>query len=47
MLEFEDVIKCKTVEELNEFIQKYLDERELERAFQVYTFMMLQNSAII
>jgi hypothetical protein len=29
MLEFEDVKNCKTIEELNEFIQKYLDERDL------------------
>ena len=29
MLRFEDIRKCKTIEELNEFIQKYLDERGL------------------
>lgn len=30
MLEFEDVKNCKTIEELNEFVRKYLNERELD-----------------
>ena len=29
-LRFEDVKDCKTVAELNEFIRKYLDERQLQ-----------------
>jgi len=28
--EFEDVKKCKTMEELNEFIRRYLDKNELK-----------------
>ena len=30
MLKFEYVINCKTTEELNKFIQEYLDQEELE-----------------
>ena len=29
-MEFEDVKKCKTIEELNKFTQKYLDEKGLQ-----------------
>lgn len=30
MAEFEDVKKCKSMEELNDFIQKYLDGHNLK-----------------
>ena len=29
-MEFEEVKNCKTIEELNEFIQKYLEEKQLQ-----------------
>ena len=29
-MEFDDVKNCKTIEELNDFIQKYLYERDLQ-----------------
>ena len=29
-LKFEDVKSCKTIEELNDFIRKYLEERQLK-----------------
>jgi hypothetical protein len=41
MLEFDDVKKCKTIEELNEFIQKYLDENELEGEERKQTYWAL------
>lgn len=30
MKDFEEVANCKTIEELNQFIQEYLDERDLK-----------------
>ncbi|MEM3577405.1 MAG: hypothetical protein QXX51_03005 [Candidatus Bathyarchaeia archaeon] len=30
MLEFEDVKKCKNIEEFSKFVQQYLDERKLQ-----------------
>ena len=42
MLEFEDVKKCKTTEELNKFIQKYLDERGLRGEKRRKTMWALQ-----
>lgn len=29
-MKFEDVKKCKTIKEFNDFARKYLDERELK-----------------
>ena len=31
-LKFDDVKKCKSIEELNEFIRKYLDQEGLNKA---------------
>jgi len=41
MLNFDDVTKCRTIEELNEFIRKYLDENNLQGELRMKTYWAL------
>jgi len=41
MLNFDDVTKCRTIEELNEFIRKYLEENHLEGELRKKTYWAL------